>query len=529
MATETQLPELVQALLKPETYPHPVGKIELVQTQMSYIFLTGDYTYKVKKPVNLGYLDYTKLEQRLFFCRQELTLNQRLCPQTYLEVVPIIRGKGNFSLGGTGKAEEYAVKMRQLPRDRTLDVLLRQDKVSPEMMQQVAARVAEFHATAETNPKITAFGDISLITKNTEENFSQTELYVGRSLTEDKYKAITDYTRGFIQKNALLFRKRQEHGKIRDCHGDLHSAHVCFADGICIFDCIEFNDRFRYGDVASEVSFLAMDLDFYDHQSLSRAFVDAYAEKSKDRDLLQLLDFYKCYRAYVRGKVEGFKLGDPHVPPAEKDYVLTRVRRYFDLAFSYTRPRPVLFITAGLVGTGKSTVAQALSEKLGLEVISSDVVRKKLANVPATEHRFEEFESGIYSVDFTQKTYDELFRQAREFLAQRQSVIIDASFKGKADRRKAARLAEDMGADFWAIECRGPEEVVKKRLARRLEGPSVSDGRWEVYQVQKKDFDPVLEVPESNHIVVDASKPLVEIVERIRQRVEAVKQVGGQH
>jgi aminoglycoside phosphotransferase family enzyme len=302
---------------------------------MSFIFLTGEYVYKIKKPVNLGYLDYTTLEKRHFFCHQELELNRRLCPGAYLAVVPIVEEKGELCIEGLGKTIEYAVKMKQLPHDRMMDVLLPKDQVTPEMVARVAEKLTGFHQKAETNQEIAAFGRLDVIHQNTDENFAQTEKYIGTSITAEKYQYIKNYTNNFIDSNASLFDKRAREGKIRDCHGDLHAAHVCFTDGICIYDCIEFNDRFRYSDVASEIAFLAMDLDRYQQAGLSRHLVNTYVGLSQDDELLKLLDFYKCYRAYVRGKVESFKLDDPYIPEEEKANVLTAARGYFQLAGSY--------------------------------------------------------------------------------------------------------------------------------------------------------------------------------------------------
>jgi aminoglycoside phosphotransferase family enzyme len=329
------LPSAVKAFLEPEVYPHKPKRVELIQTQMSFVFLTGEYVYKVKKPVNLGYLDYTTLEKRHFFCRQELELNRRLCPDGYLAVVPIVRENDGLRVEGQGEAIEYAVKMKQLPRDRMMDVLLPRGQVTPEMIGRVAERLVSFHREAETDQDIAAFGKLSVIRQNCDENFVQTEKYVGLTILRTKYEGIRDYTNDFIQSNAGLFGKRVREDRIRDCHGDLHAAHVCFTDDICIYDCIEFNDRFRYCDVASELGFLAMDLDRYEQTGLSRYLVDTYVELSRDEELLKLLNFYKCYRAYVRGKVESFKLDDPLISQREKAKALETARVYFELAESY--------------------------------------------------------------------------------------------------------------------------------------------------------------------------------------------------
>jgi len=329
------LPEVVQALLEPRAYPDKPQRIELGQTQMSFVFIADDYVYKVKKPVDLGYLDYTTLERRQFFCHREIELNRRLCPDVYLSVVPITQEKGNIVIGGQGEAIEYAVKMRRLPQEAMMDVLLTNNQVSAEMVASVAKKLADFHHRAEINATISTFGDLDTITQNTEENFTQTEKYIGVTISRDEYQRIKDYTDSFTNNNTSLFHQRVVDGRIKDCHGDLHAAHVCFTDGICIYDCIEFNDRFRYCDVASEVAFLAMDLDHYRRADLSRGFVDAYVAQSQDRELLKLLNFYKCYRAYVRGKVASFKFDDPHISEEERTKSLAGAKSYFDLAESY--------------------------------------------------------------------------------------------------------------------------------------------------------------------------------------------------
>jgi aminoglycoside phosphotransferase family enzyme len=304
-----QLPEMVQALLNPKAYPETYQQVELAQTQMSFVFLTDDYVYKVKKPVNLGYLDYTTLDKRRFFCQREVELNRRLCPDVYLGVVTITRDKSDIVVNGQGEVIDCAVKMRRLPQAAMMDRLLPGNQVSPQMITSVAQKLAEFHRAAETNATINTFGQLETIIQNTEENFTQTKKYIGSTISQETYQRIKKYTDNFIAEKAPMFHKRIEDNRIRDCHGDLHAAHICFTNGICIYDCIEFNDRFRYCDTASEVAFLAMDLD--------------------------LLRFYKCYRAYVRGKVESFKLDDPHISGEEKTRVLDVARSYFELAESY--------------------------------------------------------------------------------------------------------------------------------------------------------------------------------------------------
>jgi len=334
----SELPQLIEALLEPRAYPEPPRKVELVQTQISYIFLAGDFVYKIKKPVDMGFLDYTTLEKRLYYCRREVELNRRLCAESYLGVVPVTKARGQYVIGGKGEAEEYAVNMRRLPQDRMLDTLILKDKVRPPMIENVAKTVADFHKRAATSEEISRTGGIEAVIKNTSENFAQTDKYFGTIIEPETYRRIKTYTEDFIKDNTPLFHQRMDGGRVRDCHGDLHAAHVCFLkNGICIFDCIEFIDRLRYTDVVADVAFLAMDLDHYGRQDLSDIFVEAYIKKSGDKELTKLLNFYKCYRAYVRGKVGCFQYDDPHIPAGEKEKIKDSARSYFKLAESYIK------------------------------------------------------------------------------------------------------------------------------------------------------------------------------------------------
>jgi uncharacterized protein len=331
----TELSDIIRVLSSVAAYPEPAASVEIAQTQMSVVFIAGDFVYKLKKPVNLGYLDYTTLAKRKQLCEQEVKLNRRLCPEVYLGVIPVTAENGLIKLGGTGTAIEYAVKMKKLPQERMLDVLLAKNQVTPDMIARVAEKVVAFHQKAETDKEIGAAGTIETIRFNTEENFSQTGKYIPRALTAVQFQKIADFTRTFVAQHAQLFQKRVAGKRIRDCHGDLHTQHICFTDGICIYDCIEFNDRFRYADVAAEVSFLAMDLDSWGHPDLSRQFVAAYVAKSGDSEILQLLNFYKCYYAYVRGKVNCFRLNDPLLSAEQQQKALTEATKYFAIAESY--------------------------------------------------------------------------------------------------------------------------------------------------------------------------------------------------
>ena len=328
--------QVVEALMKPEAYDEAPGSIELVQTHISFVFLTNRFVYKVKKAVGFGFLDFTTLEKRHFFCEKELELNRRLCGDMYLEVVPINMAEA-IKIKGAGETVEYAVKMKRMPQETMLSRLLEENKVDSKLVDNIAKTIADFHAKAETNRRISDFGSLAMIDTNWKENFEQTTEYIGKTLPAEDFKLIRNKVKAFMKRNTALFTKRIAEGRIRDCHGDIHSGNIFVADRIYIFDAIEFNERFRYCDVAADVAFLAMDLDFKGQADLSRFFVEKYVEYSGDQELLQLLPFYKCYRAYVRGKVVSFRLKDPNVRSNEKRTARKEAKAYFKLAVIYTK------------------------------------------------------------------------------------------------------------------------------------------------------------------------------------------------
>ena len=329
--------EVVEALLKPDAYEEDPGKIELVQTHISFVFLTKDFAYKVKKSVDFGFVDFKTLEKRRFFCEKELQLNKRLCGDLYLEVVSINKAADKIKIKGAGETIEYAVKMRRIPQERMLSKLFERNEVDKQLIDRIAKIIAEFHSKAETNPQISKFGSLSLIGTNWKENFDQSEEFIGKTITKEDFQLIREKVTEFMTRNAAIFEKRIAEGKIRDCHGDIHSGNIFVTDRIYIFDAIEFNDRFRYSDVASDIAFLAMDLDFKERGDLSNFLADKYVEYSGDQGVRMLLTFYKCYRACVRGKVVSFKLNDPSINEKEKVLATQEASAYFKLASCYAK------------------------------------------------------------------------------------------------------------------------------------------------------------------------------------------------
>jgi aminoglycoside phosphotransferase family enzyme len=328
--------QVVEALMKPEAYDEELEQIELKQTHISFVFLTRNFVYKVKKAVDFGFLDFSTLKKRRFFCEKELDLNRRLCGDMYLEVVPINRSDC-IKIKGDGVTVEYAVKMKRMPEDKIMTRLLEEDKVDKKLIDKMAKIIAEFHSKAETNKKIGEFGSLPMIETNWRENFEQTEEFIGETISLESYRLIRERIVDFMKRKAALFAKRVAENRVRDCHGDIHSGNIFVADKIYIFDAIEFNERFRFCDVASDIAFLAMDLDFKDRRDLSSFFVERYVRYSGDQELEKLLQFYKCYRAYVRGKVTSFKLNDPSVDKEEKSEATKEAKAYFKLATDYAR------------------------------------------------------------------------------------------------------------------------------------------------------------------------------------------------
>jgi len=324
--------------MKPEAYDEEPGQIELTQTHISFVFLTRNFVYKVKKAVNLGFLDFTTLEKRRFFCEKELELNRRLCGDMYLEVVPINRTRSNIiKIKGKGKTIEYAVKMKRMPQEKMMNRLLEEKKVDNKLIDKIAKIIAEFHSKAETNKRISEFGSLAIIETNWKENFEQTREFVGKTISMKNFKLIRERIDDFMKRNMAFFEKRMAEKRVKDCHGDIHSGNIFVTDGIYIFDAIEFNERFRYSDVASDTAFLAMDLDFKERTDLSNFFVERYVKYSGDQELTKLLPFYKCYRAYVRGKVTSFKLKDPSISSEEKNAAKKEAKAYYKLASTYAK------------------------------------------------------------------------------------------------------------------------------------------------------------------------------------------------
>ncbi|RJR41414.1 MAG: hypothetical protein C4576_17960 [Desulfobacteraceae bacterium] len=336
MKKEKRVVSMIEKLLDPASLPDPTTTVTLVQTHISSVLVADRFVYKIKKPVNFGFLDFSTLEKRRYYCQQEVRLNQRLSREIYLGVLPVLQEGDRFRIGeGRGATVEYAVKMKRISEQVLMKTMFREGRLKNEHLDAIALLLARFHADAERSPEIDSFGEPEKFKINTDENFQQTERYTGKTVKQQDYLALRAWTDGFFLKNEALFRERIQKGKVRDCHGDLHMEHICLTDPVSVIDCIEFNERFRYSDTLSDIAFLLMDLEYHGGRDQAARLWEAYQAESGERNVEELLVFYKVYRAYVRGKVNSFQLDDERLPVVEKERIARQAAAYFDLARSY--------------------------------------------------------------------------------------------------------------------------------------------------------------------------------------------------
>jgi aminoglycoside phosphotransferase family enzyme/predicted kinase len=463
--------------------------VELIQTHISWVFLAGEYVYKVKKPVNLGFLDFRTLARRRHFCREEVRLNQRLAPNAYLDVVNVTRSGQIYHLGGEGRAQEVAVWMRRLPAGRMLDRLVETGEADHRLMEDIGRTIAEFHGRAATGPSIAHFGRERAIARNLAENLSRTGRFPAEVLPLELRRTVVGFLRRSLRTERRRFAARVEAGRIRDCHGDLQAQHVCCTEPVQVFDCIEFNHRFRYGDTAGEIAFLAMDLDSLGRPDLALDFLNAYLDVSGDYAAVPLLDFYRAYRAWIRGKVHGLQAVDP--ARADRAALTARARAYFDLAATYAEPRaaPALTVMTGLSASGKSTAAREIAHAARAIVVRTDAVRKQLAGVPWSQRHAGGIGEGLYAPGMTQRTYAACLDHAAALLGAGWSAVLDGVFGQRAEREAARALARRLGAAFRIVWCDAPEAVLRERLrARAASGRDLSDASQEVLDLQLRHY-----------------------------------------
>lgn len=330
------MPSILEDLQNPSFLPDETTSVALVQTHISLVFIGDEFVYKIKKPVDFGFLDFSTLEKRHQFCLQEVKLNRRLCRGIYLNVLPVTFDGKHHKIGkGHGQIVDYAVRMKRIPEQMLMRSLFQSGLLNEEHLDKLADILARFHQDAERSPEIDAFGVPRRVKINTDENFEQTKKYVGKTIEHEDFKALFNWTEAFFRQNEKVFHQRISMGKIRDCHGDLHMEHICLSEPICIFDCIEFTDRFRYTDTICDIAFLLMDMEYHGGKSLAEHLWGRYSNAAGDKGAESLLTFYKVYRAYVRGKVNSFQLDDDRIGPGEKERAAETAKRYFKLALSY--------------------------------------------------------------------------------------------------------------------------------------------------------------------------------------------------
>ncbi|HUF92879.1 MAG TPA: AAA family ATPase [Candidatus Limnocylindria bacterium] len=509
--------DLLADLARPEAYPAPrPTAVRLVTTHISWVFITDHDVWKLKRPVDYGFLDYTTLDRRRHFCHEEVRVNGRLAPGVYLGVVPVHLDHGRHSFTANGTVVDYAVRMRRLPDTASAESLLGRAQLTHEHLARLAGRLAAFYATVAP---ASGGGSAGVLRANVEENFAQVRPFIGRFVEPETFEAVRAWQLGCLERDARVFETRQEQGRIRDGHGDLRLEHVYFeGDEPLVIDAIEFNERFRVADVAADVAFLAMELDARSRPELAASFLAAVARECEDYDLYAVVDFYLSYRAWVRGKVAGFLAADPATAPEKAQRKSREAGRLFALARTYTEPRAGLgavVAVGGLIGAGKSTLAHALGRSLRVPVIDSDRTRKSLAGVPATQPAPAE----VYTEAFTRRTFDEVFRRAGAVLGSGRGVILDATFRGRDLRRRARELAIRHGRPFLFVEAVCEEATLRARLrARAAAGPSVSDATEALLERFRREFEPVTELPAGEHVVVDTTRPLASQIQAVRAR-----------
>ena len=511
---------LIAALQNPSLYPHEIEGFQVIETHISWVILTGPYAYKVKKPVNFGFLDFTDLDKRNFFCNEELRLNQRLTQDLYLEVLPITGSADAPVLGGEGAVIEYALKMRQFPQSQLLSTLQANGELNAAQIDEMAQQIADFHTRAPLVAREHYQGTPEAVMEPVRQNFEQIRPFLTDKADLLQLQALQAWAEASFTRLNPLLEQRKAEGFIRECHGDIHLGNATVIDGkVVIFDCIEFNEPFRFTDVYADIGFLAMDLEDRGLKCLARRFISQYLEQTGDYQGLELLNFYKAYRALVRAKVSLFSM-PAEASPVQRAATLRQYRNYANLAESYsTIPSRFLAITHGVSAVGKSSVAMRLVESLGAIRLRSDVIRKKIFGEQKTENIVGE---GIYNADASVATYNRLHELAGTVLRAGFPVVIDATYLKREQRDDAAKVAESTGVPCLILDCTAPDAVIEGWLAhRQAEGADPSDATLEVIHAQQANRAPLGadEMLRSKRVETHNSKSLDTLIEDIRQRL----------
>ena len=500
------MPALIRSLHDPACYDHAAGPVRLIETHISWILLTGEFAYKIKKPLDLGFLDFSSLEKRLHACCDEVQLNRRLAPEIYLDVVPISGPPAAPRVNGVGDTLEYAVKMRQFPADATLDRLAAAGGMTAQHVEAIAATLARFHLAgcahaAEDSP----WGSPGNIWLPVAQNFAQ----IAPRLDDPSDRAQLDLLQRWSEAEHArlvpLMAARKRDGFVRECHGDLHLGNLAWVDGrLLVFDCIEFNPGLRWIDIQSEIAFCYMDLLQRGHADWAWLFLNRWLELTGDYAGIALLRYYAVYRALVRAKVAAIRTAQTGGP--ERDAALAEARTLLDLATALTRPLPRrLDITHGLSGSGKTTVTQRRMQAPGAIRLRSDVERKRLAGLDALAKSSSGVGQGLYAADATRRTYDHLARRAGDILDAGWPAIIDATFTARWQRdllRETARLHH---AEFRILDFPVPVATLRARIVERSRaGTDASEADLAVLQHQLDSEEPLAADERDDIVNVDA-------------------------
>jgi aminoglycoside phosphotransferase family enzyme/predicted kinase len=503
-------PPCIEALRSPAPYPHPCGPIQVIETHISWVLLTGSYAYKIKKPVELGFLDYTSLERRRFYCQEELRLNRRLAPHIYLAVASITGRPEAPEVQGRGEAFEYAVKMHQFAQQDLLSERLSQGTLPRRLIDTLAERLSDFHLRIEAAPEASPFGSPQVVYSAMVHNFEALRAQLPPHQRPSALDGLERWTRTRYHELRPALARRKAGGFVRECHGDLHLGNIAQVQGeITIFDGIEFNPELRWIDVISELAFLVMDLDDRAARPLARRAVNRYLQATGDYAGLLLLRFYQVYRALVRAKVEAIRTSQEGLSEPERSHHVDVCQGYARLAQGYTRPVPrALLITHGLSGTGKSTLCQALVEQTEVIWLRSDVERKRLYGLAPTERVAGAVERGIYATQASERTYATLLDLAETILGAGFAVVVDATFLRSAQRGAFAALALRLGVPFRILRLQAPEALLRRRVVERARsGADPSDAGVAVLEHQLASLDPLSSRERDAAITVDTDRP----------------------
>lgn len=507
-------PLLIAQLMHPEAYPHPATPVTQIETHISHVFLAGDFAYKLKKPLDLGFLDFSTLEKRQFCCEEELRINQRLAADLYLDVVAITGTPESPRIGGTGPVLEYAVKMRRFPQEALLD----RQPLSSELMIELAEQVADFHASLPPAPSQTAYGTPDAVLAPMLANLRVIKTILPHQ--REQLERLEAWTRARHDSLIPTLERRRQQGCVRECHGDMHRGNIALVAGVIrIFDGIEFSADLRWIDVASEVAFLIMDLEQANEQGYARMLLNRYLERGGDYGLLDVFDLYKVYRALVRAKVLAIRFAQhaPNSAEAQADH--HHCLRYLALADAYIQPRrPHLLIACGISGSGKSHLSLQLREALPLIHLRSDVERKRLFGLRETAKTLAHIDSGIYFPHATDWTYDRLHRLADAILASGYDVLVDATFISRHRRERFLNLARQHQAGFVILALDAPLDVLRQRVKKRLAiGSDASDATLAVLERQHAGRQPLSAAEQVHAIQIDTSRtpPFTEILARV--------------